>query len=115
MKLILDLSYLENITGGNNEIMHEMLVLFAQETPKQIAIIKEYANQKEWEKVRAEAHKVKPTFQYLGLDTIYSDVIKLEAICKTDEEDEIHELIDSINAQFSEIKPQVDAKIKDLA
>lgn len=115
MNTKLDLSYLEEITGGSLEVMHEMLVLFQNETPSQISILQERASNEDWEGVRAEAHKIKPTFQYLGLNNIYKSVLELEVVAKEKKKDQINELVALIETQFLVIQTDLQENITKLA
>jgi len=62
----LDLSYLKDMCGDNAEFIIEMIDLFKVQTPVYIAELLQAAEEKDWTKVAASAHKVKPTFVYVG-------------------------------------------------
>lgn len=62
----LDLSYLKDMCGDNAEFIIEMIDLFKVQTPVYIAELLQAAAEKDWAKVAASAHKVKPTFVYVG-------------------------------------------------
>ncbi|GAB5409976.1 MAG: hypothetical protein BalsKO_23410 [Balneolaceae bacterium] len=81
----IDLSYLEDITGGDKEMMVEMLDLFIEDIPKQVSLIEETIRQKELSNLAAESHKLKPTLQYIGLFDMFEIVKELEIIGKSGE------------------------------
>lgn len=81
----IDLSYLEDITGGDKEMMLEMLNLFIEDIPSQVEKIREAVEKKNMKTLRAESHKLKPTLQYVGLNEMYEVIKRLEAIGKSNE------------------------------
>ncbi len=79
----IDLSYLEDITGGDKEMMIEMLDLFIEDIPDQIGIIKKLAEEKDLKKLGSEAHKLKPTLQYVGFFEMFELIKELEVLSKS--------------------------------
>lgn len=61
-----DLSYLEDIAGGSNEFIIEMIDMFLEQTPGYCLQIKQAIIGKDWKKVSDLAHKVKPTLAFMG-------------------------------------------------
>ena len=61
-----DLSYLEDIAGGSNEFIIEMIDMFLEQTPGYCLQIKQAIIDKDWKKVSDLAHKVKPTLAFMG-------------------------------------------------
>jgi len=64
----LDLSYLREMSGDSIEFMIEMLDMFQQQTPIYLSELEQALAQKDWPKVSSCAHKMKPTFAYVGRD-----------------------------------------------
>ena len=62
----LDLSYLREMSGDSAEFIIEMIDLFKSQTPVYIAELQQAINDKEWSKAAGFAHKIKPTFVYVG-------------------------------------------------
>ncbi len=81
----IDLSYLEDITGGDKEMIIEMLDLFIEDIPKQVTLVKELAEKQDLEMLARETHKLKPTLQYVGLFEIYEVIKELELLSKSGE------------------------------
>ena len=61
-----DLSYLEDIAGGSNEFIIEMIDMFLEQTPGYCMQIKQAIIENDWKKVSDLAHKVKPTLAFMG-------------------------------------------------
>jgi HPt (histidine-containing phosphotransfer) domain-containing protein len=64
----LDLSYLRDMSGNSIEFMIEMIDMFKQQTPLYISELEQALSQEDWPKVSSCAHKIKPTFSYVGRD-----------------------------------------------
>jgi HPt (histidine-containing phosphotransfer) domain-containing protein len=64
----LDLSYLRDMSGNSVEFMIEMIDMFKQQTPLYIAELEQALAKEDWAKVSSCAHKIKPTFSYVGRD-----------------------------------------------
>ena len=106
----IDLSYLENITGGEKGIIIEMLDLILTETPKHIAKIKNAHREKEWSVLGAEAHKLKPMFLYVGLTQLNEAAQGLEKCGKEGTELEmIPSLVETIDEGFNEAITDIEA------
>lgn len=62
----LDLSYLKEMSGDSAEFIIEMIDLFKSQTPVYIAELQAALKEQDWKKVAGVAHKIKPTFVYVG-------------------------------------------------
>lgn len=62
----LDLSYLKEMSGDSPEFIIEMIDLFKTQTPLYMAELEKAIVDQDWDKVAASAHKIKPTFTYVG-------------------------------------------------
>lgn len=107
----IDLSYLEEITGGDNEMMLEMLDLFISDIPTHVQNIRSYANDGKLIEMGKEAHKVKPTMQYIGLGDMLELVKTLETYGKNEESDkDIDSLVSQLEIKTEEILPMLEEK-----
>lgn len=62
----LDLSYLREMSGDGNDFMIEMLEAFQKQTPIYMADLERAIAAGDWTAASACAHKIKPTFYYIG-------------------------------------------------
>jgi HPt (histidine-containing phosphotransfer) domain-containing protein len=62
----LDLSYLRDMSGNSIDFMIEMIDMFKQQTPIYIEELEQNLLAEDWAKVSSSAHKIKPTFAYVG-------------------------------------------------
>ena len=61
-----DLGYLEDIAGGSNDFIIEMIDMFLEQTPRYLDVIKKGIEDKDWKIVSDIAHKIKPTLAFMG-------------------------------------------------
>lgn len=81
-----DLSFLREISDGNEQFFKEFIEMFIANTPPALSALQEnYAN-KEWEKLRQVAHKMKPSFNYIGLKELSQLAAKVEENAKNHSE-----------------------------
>ncbi|MES2418955.1 MAG: Hpt domain-containing protein [Bacteroidota bacterium] len=62
----LNLSYLREMSGDSNDFMIEMLEAFQKQTPLYMADLAQAIADENWQATSAFAHKIKPTFYYIG-------------------------------------------------
>ncbi len=112
----LDLSYLEEITGGDNEIMLEMIDIFLTESETAIQELRQIYEQKDWAALGAQAHKLKPTLLYVGLKEIHEITQKLEKNAKQGTMTEhFDEWIQQITDGYHEIRGDLESVKKELS
>ena len=62
----LDLSYLREMSGDSTDFMVEMLDAFQKQTPLYMADLETAIALEDWKATSECAHKIKPTFYYVG-------------------------------------------------
>lgn len=73
-----DLSYLEDIAGGSNDFIIEMIDMFLEQTPGYFNDIKQGILDKDWKKVSDVAHKIKPTLAFMGSNSAKDTMAGIE-------------------------------------
>ena len=82
---ITNLSYLEEIGMGDDDLLVEMIEMFLKNTPETLKSLREYNNEQNWNKLSAEAHKFKPNLSYVGLDEARDIILTIEQTAKTED------------------------------
>jgi HPt (histidine-containing phosphotransfer) domain-containing protein len=75
---LFDLKKLEEIAKGNQLFVNKMIQLFIDETPKSIEEIKESCKNGDYAKVKAIAHRVKPSIDMLCTDVLKDQIREVE-------------------------------------
>lgn len=105
----LDLSYLREMSGDSAEFMIEMLDTLVEQIPVYLEDLQRAVDAKEWKAASEFAHKVKPTFYYVGREDIrdYMQVIERNAKEEVD--------VDSIPSALQEIKTELNVILQQVA
>lgn len=74
----LDLTYLKEMAGDSPEFIIEMIDLFKSQTPIYLSELEDAISQKDWEKIASSAHKMKPTFTYVGREDVKNHLQEME-------------------------------------
>ncbi len=62
----INLEYLETMTGGDADMMNQMLTMLIDEIPCEIIKMQESVTSKDWEEVFQISHKLKTTLAFIG-------------------------------------------------
>lgn len=78
-ELNVDLSYLRDVSSGNNEFIVEMIELFLEQTPGYFEQLDQYIKEENWLRVADIAHKIKPTLAFMGADSAKEVMTEIES------------------------------------
>lgn len=76
----INLSYLKQIADGNDTFIIEMIEMFLNKTPEAIAEMNASLKSQNWEALRQTAHRIKPSFAYIGLSGTQSVLGEIEKL-----------------------------------
>jgi len=106
----LDLSYLTEMVGHDPQFMIEVFETFIEQTPFYMAELEDALSKTDWKRVADCAHKIKPTFSYVGRTDVKEFVQSIEHSAKKEAElgtiseriANLHLLVDKIYLQIEE-------------
>ena len=78
----IDLSYLNEISGGNKEFIHELIDMFFEQVPDYQKTLSELHSKKDWYNLGRAAHKAKSAVLMMGMNDLSSELKKLEEYAK---------------------------------
>jgi len=104
----LDLSYLRDMSGDSAEFMIEMLDAFQKQTPIYMADLEKAIEAENWKATSECAHKMKPTFYYVGREDVRDHMQEIERNAR-----ELKD-IGNIPTAFAEAKDFVEILYKQL-
>jgi HPt (histidine-containing phosphotransfer) domain-containing protein len=107
-KKIIDLSYLKQLSNGDNNFIKEMIEVFMVQTPEAMDNLQKHLLNNDWKMVRAVAHKIKPSMAFVGLNDIQKKMNTVEEYAET----ETH--LDELPEMIEEIKVVIDRAMKEL-
>jgi len=94
----INLNYLKQIADGNDEFIIEMIEMFLNKTPEALAEMKTSYQEKNWDSLRQIAHRIKPSFAYIGLPGTQKTLAEIE---KLSEEANNPEKVDELMTEVS--------------
>jgi len=80
-----NMDYLEDLSGGNTQLIKEILELFVKQTPHDMELLGSHITQGNWEKAYKQAHHVKPTLAYVGANGLRAELQEIETLAKNRE------------------------------
>ncbi|TCC91990.1 Hpt domain-containing protein [Pedobacter frigiditerrae] len=104
----LDLSYLRDMSGDSAEFMIEMLDAFQKQTPIYMEDLENAIEAENWKATSECAHKMKPTFYYVGREDVRDHMQEIERNAR-----ELKD-IENIPTAFAEAKNFVEILYKQL-
>ena len=103
MALNYNLAKVYAISDNDQEFVNEILTLFVNDVPEDLAQIKEGIKKKDHKHAYAYAHKIKPTLDLLGMTVAFEEILQVEAWTKAEgKRKDIEHTFDSIKAQVKE-------------
>ena len=91
----INLSYLESISEGNNDLIIDLIEIFKSQIPDFVLNMKSFYKNKEYKELGALAHRAKSSVAMMGISELEMEMKNLEITAKA--EKEIHKYSELIN------------------
>lgn len=104
----LDLTYLNEISGGDEEFIVDMIETFLEETPKDVDDMRTQLEGQNWSELGKVAHKLKSSIKMFGFETLKNQVLFLEQSGKTGDN------VDVLPAKVSEFLAGLEGAMTEL-
>jgi len=88
-----DMHFLKELSDNNDQFYKDFLIMFLTNIPIAISSIKKSFETENWENLKLAAHKVKPSFNYVGLKELNTLAAKIEMQAKVKDPCNILEMI----------------------
>jgi HPt (histidine-containing phosphotransfer) domain-containing protein len=85
MEIKLDLSYLENMSAGDNNLIKEMIEIFKEQVPEFIAEMNNSIKNNDSKALASIAHKAKSSVAIMGITNLAEELKVLENIASNNE------------------------------
>lgn len=73
-----DLTYLKKLSKGDDDFVKQMISIFINQTPTAIQKMEADLSNKDWASLRAVAHKMKPSFSFVGVTSLQEKIETIE-------------------------------------
>ena len=95
----INLTFLREISDGNENFYKEFISLFLASAPMAISEMEKSYISKDFDSLRQIAHKIKPSFNYVGLKELNQAAAKIEELAsKATDTSEIQTHLDKIKS-----------------
>ena len=74
----INLTYLREMASGDNSFMEEIMDMFIQQTPENLAKLHEYTMSRQWPEVKSLAHKMKSSVILVGIQELEDIFVNLQ-------------------------------------
>lgn len=108
---VVDFQSLHEMTSGDQAVMLEMMELFLDQTPPLVDNLESAFEKSDWRSMAETAHKMKPTFTYMGIDEAFEISIELEKyreVKKVKKTEPVAKLINRLTAITSEAYKEIE-------
>ncbi len=98
--LVMDLAYLKELSGGDRQMLKDIILTYQVEMPEILADLKSGNEKNDAQKVSRMAHKAKSSFKMLGMETAFNSLLQIENKAKENQLAGVQKLIDVVQNQF---------------
>ncbi|MFN8165318.1 MAG: response regulator [Bacteroidia bacterium] len=93
----INLNYLKQIADGNDAFVAEMIEMFINKTPQALEEMAENFRKQNWEELKRIAHRIKPSFGYIGMSDIQSALARIEVLSEEhNDAEQVNQLIHTV-------------------
>jgi PAS domain S-box-containing protein len=104
----INLTYLKEIAAGNDTFIIEMIELFLNKTPEALEEMNDCLEKKNWDELRMIAHRIKPSFAYIGMQQVQNALAKIELLSEEHRDsDEVSHLVQEVEIVTKNIFEQL--------
>ena len=89
---MVDLTFLKKFTKDDPKKMKRYMGLYLDVAPKTFAELKRNLQDKDWEQLRINAHSLKPQADFMGINSLKEELIKIEEAVKANNVDVLENL-----------------------
>ncbi len=105
----INLTYLKELSNGSNQFITEMIEAFFDQTPNEIDKLTYYLNLKDWKSLRSVAHRIKPSFAFMGIAELQETIKLIEEYANN----ETH--LELLPEMIEKVRTICDEAIKEMA
>jgi HPt (histidine-containing phosphotransfer) domain-containing protein len=92
---MVDLTFLKKFTKDDPQKMKRYIGLYLDVAPKTFEEMKRNLANEDWEQLRINAHSLKPQADFMGIDSLKEELIKIEEAVKANNIDVLENLLNT--------------------
>ncbi len=106
----MDLTHLRELVGGDDEVMGEILDLFLEDAPRQIAALGEAITRGDWDEARRLAHTLKGSASNVGAEPLRQAAWSLEQCSKGEVKEEPESLLTRCQDELNRVMEYLNSR-----
>lgn len=107
----IDLSYLELMSDGDDDMKKTMLEMLLEELPEEIQKMSQLTAAENWEELSSVSHKMKSTLSFVGYEAMTEMNKELELLAKHQENPKrMVTLMGELEEKLAEVMPEIQAE-----
>ena len=107
----IDLSYLELMSDGDDDMKKTMLEMLLEELPEEIQKMSQLTAAENWEELSSVSHKMKSTLSFVGYEAMTEMNKELELLSKHAENPKrMVTLMGQLEEKLAEVMPEIQAE-----
>ncbi len=110
-KPLVDLSYLNDVSGGNGSFINAMLQAFKDESTIFLRDMERYIERCDFLSMAKSAHKMKPAGAYLGVNTLTALMNNLEQAAASTQQKDTTTLFGEVKKLIKKIVNEIDGYV----
>lgn len=97
----INLSYLVALCDGDDDFMNSIITSFVDEMPEILSMIQQKMQEGDWKMVGELAHKMKPSVQFVGMDSTLEKARSIELQCRNTNvcQDQVSSLVSDVTEE----------------
>jgi len=108
----IDLDYLNEAYGDDLEYAKEMFVVFLSIIDEAMEVLQQVVENRETERIKQQAHKIKPTFTMIGLSSITQAMSQIEKAALEGDHQKTKSLYLQVSNYLKKMLPKVEAQMQ---
>lgn len=93
---VIDSEKIRSFASSDEEFMKQLIEIFLKRTPEYMRELNIAIEKQDWTMIKRMAHKVKPTFTYVGMDEFTDKVGSIEDYAIKEDMDSIHRIMEEV-------------------
>lgn len=107
----IDLSYLELMSDGDDDMKKTMLEMLLEELPEEIQKMSQLTAAENWDELSSVSHKMKSTLSFVGYEAMTEMNKELELLAKHSENPKrMVTLMGQLEEKLAEVMPEIQAE-----
>ncbi len=108
----INLTYLKQIADGNDSFIIEMIEMFLNKTPQALEEMNTCYRQNNWDTLRQIAHRIKPSFAYIGLSETQHLLGEIEKLSEeANQPEKVGELMTAVGSVCESVFSQLEQEL----